>query len=115
MSNQTGNVPVEEQPPAPTGIAVPAFDRDPTPPAAPPNGNQPKTFTEDELHRAQEEARRQEKDKLYEKLGSTEQTLAELKADLDARKAAEAEALRQAQAAEEARKREEMSAKDLLD
>jgi hypothetical protein len=114
MSNQTGNVPVEEQPPAPTGIAVPALDRDPVlPPNS--NSNQPRTFTEEELHRAQEEARRQEKDKLYEKLGSTEQTLAELKADLDARKAAEAEALRQAQVAEEARKREELSAKDLLD
>lgn len=113
MSNQTGNVPVED-PPAPTGIAVPTLERDPVlPPNS--NSNQPRTFTEEELHRAQEEARRQEKDKLYPQLEETRSAVKRLTDDLETRQAAEAEAQRAAQAAEEARKREELSAKDLLD
>lgn len=88
----------------------------PPPPGQPDNGG--RTFSAEDL----EKARQQEKDKLYSKIEQQEGTLSEqakiladLKADLDARRAREAEEEKRRQDEQAARDRDELSAKDLLD
>lgn len=102
---------------APPGIAVEVDPPAPTPTPTPgdPNSNGGKTYTEAELIARIEEARKQEKDKLYPRLEETSNVVAELKADLDERNRIAEEARRAAQEAEAARQREEADAKTLID
>lgn len=106
---------VEPEPdPEPIGIPVEVVPPTPTPtPTSDPNA--PRTFTEDEVLARIEEARKQEKDKLYPRLTAHEEQVARLNEDLEKRQAAEAAAKKAADDAEAARKREESDAKTLLD
>ncbi|GHB52297.1 hypothetical protein GCM10010331_44850 [Streptomyces xanthochromogenes] len=77
----------------------------------------PRTFTEDDLNKA----RQQEREKLYGRLEAQDETLKQLKADLDAREtarkaeeAAAADAIAQAEKEAEEKRRRELSAKSLL-
>ncbi|MFE9412322.1 hypothetical protein ACFYN0_26540 [Streptomyces sp. NPDC006704] len=87
-----------------------------TVPPAPPQETT-KTFTEDDLNRA----RQQEREKLYGRLESQDETLKQLKADLDAREAARkaeeeaaAEAIAKAEKEADEKRQRELSAKSLL-
>lgn len=101
----------------PDAIAVPVVTAPPEPQQqapSPDNGPRVLTLTEEELMERIEQARKQEKDKLYPRLDEQAQTLKRLQDDLEARQASEAAAQQAAQEAQEAKEREELSAKELL-
>lgn len=103
-----------QEPPPPEGVTVPVTE--PEPPkqeskeAPKEEGKPSKTFTAEDI----EKARKEEKDKLYNRLSTMEEELKAMKAEREAREKAQKEA--EKQAAEEAKKKaqEEMSAKELL-
>lgn len=72
-------------------------------------------YTESEVREQQERARQQEKDKLYSKLEDQDKTLQELRDDLAARRQREADEEKARKDAADARDREELSAKELLE
>jgi hypothetical protein len=94
-------------------IASPSNGTVTTPPAPPP-AQQTQTFTMDDLNKAREEARQQEKDKLYGRLSSIEGELNVFK-ERDAELAREREeAVAREAALRKQQEEAEMSAKDLL-
>lgn len=116
MASRKTTTTVEETEAEDTGLLAVERTPEPEPESTqqPQNGNVPHTFTEDEVIARIEAARQQEKDKLYPRLDEQDKALKALTADLEARQAAEAEAAKRAQDAEEARIREESDAKSLL-
>lgn len=71
--------------------------------------------SQEELNRRIEDARKQEKDKLYRRLDDQGSRLKQIEEEREAERQRLAEEERQRQEAEEARLREEMSAKELLE
>lgn len=114
----------------PEGLQVETLDHGPdgdddegtTTTTPPPATQQPsgvrageRMYTEAELRAEQERARQQEKDKLYGRLDTQDQTLKRLQEDLDRREANEAARVKAEQEAQAAKDREELTAKDLLE
>lgn len=89
----------------PSAIAVPVVK---APPAAP--KNEPKTYTIEDI----EAARKQERDKLYSRLETTDKTVNELKAERDRRIKEEADARAAAEAEAERQRVEALSAAERL-
>jgi len=109
--------PVVTDPPA--GLPVEGGLLPADPPAPPPatNGNEPKTFTADDIERA----RREEKDKLYAEIGGLKEELKSIKTErqkaneaFEAQAKAEAEKAAQLEAAAKKKAEEEMGLKELL-
>jgi hypothetical protein len=106
-------------PPPPAGLVVPKLEdpASPPPPPPPPNGNEPKTFSVEDI----EKARREEKDKLYGEIGGLKEELKALKTEREkSNKAfeeqAKVEADKAAKLEADAKKKaeEEMGLKELL-
>lgn len=94
-----------EPPAAPPGstITVPVPAPPPAPPA--PNGNAPQMFTAEDL----ENARKQEKDKLYDRITKAEEALKGFAKERDERLASEEKARKEAEAAAEAERQKNLS------
>lgn len=72
-------------------------------------------YTESDLRQAQQDARREEKDKLYSKISSMESQLGELRSEREERLRLEEEARAAAEAERKAIEEEKMSAKELVE
>lgn len=101
--------------PDPNSITIDAPGGNLTPPTPPTRRQrEPKVFTEEDI----EAARREEKEKLYARLGKVddlEAQLSDLQKERDERRKAEAKLQREAEAAQKKAAEEEMSAKQLIE